>query len=236
MERNACRALAATCVVASGLGCGGQIAGTSSAHSLRETSTVTALEGGAAVRRVYVGSTNELDVGSAPVAGTFDLLGGAEVELEVVTADASPLTFELWQAHVDGTATLVDPVDASSGFALDRIRPDEGARWILVFPRASPGTQALVRMDCVGGIHGCTPERQPGDSCPAGWSCDEGLECALPLGACGSLAAWGTCMMPPADCGSDDSGAVCGCDGRTYESPCAARAAWAPVLHTGECG
>jgi hypothetical protein len=236
MERNAYGALAATCVVASGLGCGGQIAGTSSGSSQGDVSTVTDLESGASVRRVYVGSTNVLDVGSAAVAATFDLLGGTDLELEVVTADASPLTFELWQAHVDGTATLVDPVDASSGFALDRIRPDEDARWLLVFPGTRPGTRALVRMDCVAGIHGCTPERQPGESCPAGWSCDEGLECALPVGACGPLAASGTCIVPPGDCGSDHSGAVCGCDGRTYASACAARAAWAPMLHAGKCG
>jgi hypothetical protein len=236
MERNACRALAATFVVASGLGCGGQIAGTALLEGRGETSTVAALEQGAAVRRVYVGSTNELDVGSGTVAGTFDLRGGADVELEVVTRDASPLTFELWQAHVDGTATLVDPVDASSGFALDRIRADEDARWLLVFPEAAAGTQAFVRMDCVGGAHGCTPGRQPGESCPAGWSCDEGLECALPLGACGLLAASGTCIVPPVDCSGDDNGAVCSCDGRTYPSECSARAARAPMLHSGHCG
>jgi hypothetical protein len=193
------------------------------------------LEQGAAVRRVYVGSTNELDLGRSPVAGAFDLLAGAQVQLEVVTRDGSPLTFELWQEHLDGTAMLIDAVDAYSGFALDRLLPNEDGRWILLFPETSPGLHALVRMDCVGGNRGCTPQRQPGESCPAGPSCDEGLECALPLGACGPRTAPGTCTVPPVDCPGDDNGEVCGCDGRTYASECAARAARAPMLHAGGC-
>jgi hypothetical protein len=142
--------------------------------------------------------------------------------------------FELWQAHLDGSATLSDPVEARSGFALDRIEAEEDARWVLVFPADTPTALALVRMDCVGGIRGCTPDRQPGESCPAGWSCDEGLACALPVGACGPLAASGTCIVPPTDC-PRDAAAVCGCDGRTYATECAARIAGAPVLHAGPC-
>jgi hypothetical protein len=194
---------------------------------------VAALQEGAATGRAYVGATNRFAVGGAPVVATFDLLGGARVEVEVATLDASPVRFELWQAHVDGTATLSDPVDAPSGFALDRIEADEDARWVLVFPAATPRAQALVRMDCVGGIRGCAPELQPGESCPAGWSCDVGLACALPIGACGPLAAAGTCIIPPVACA--EAAAVCGCDNHTYASECAARIARAPILHTGPC-
>jgi hypothetical protein len=194
---------------------------------------VAALEDGAATVRAYVGLTNRFAIGGAPLVATFDVVGGARLELEVATLDASPLRFELWQAHTDGRATLRDPVEAPSGFALDRIEADEDATWVLVFPPATPIAQALVRMDCVGGIRGCTPERQPGESCPAGWSCDVGLACALPIGACGPLAAAGTCIVPPPSC--PQAGAVCGCDGRTYTSECAARVARAPILRAGAC-
>ena len=234
MGRNASRALTAAFVAASGLGCGGRI-DESRPSSQGEVSTAAVLETGAAVGRAYVGTTNEFVLGNAPVVATFDLLGGAEVELEVVTRDASPLNFELWQVHVDATATLTDPVDASSGFALDSIQPDEDSRWLIAFPPAAQRTQVLVQMDCEGGIHGCTPQRQPGQSCSAGWSCDEGLECALPMGACEAVAAVGTCIVPPADCSGDQDGAVCGCDSRTYPSECAARASWVPIQGPGAC-
>jgi hypothetical protein len=233
MKHRALPALVAAVCAASGFGCGGRISGVPAAVG-EETSTVAALQRGAATGRAYVGATNRFAVGERPVAVTFDLIGGARLELEVATLDASPVRFELWQAHVDGSATLSDPVDAPSGFALDRIAADEDARWVLVFPAATPRAQALVHMDCVGGDSGCTPDRQPGESCPAGWSCDVGLACALPVGACGPLAAAGTCIVPPADC-PIEAAAVCGCDGHTYASECAARIARAPILHPGSC-
>jgi hypothetical protein len=232
MKRTGFRALAAAVCVASAVGCGGRIAGGSESVE-GELSTLALLEQGAEVGRAYVGTTNEFAVGDAPVVATFDLVGGAQVELEVVTPDGSPVRFELWQSHRDGTATLRDPVDATSGFALDRVEADEDGRWALVFP-ATAGGRALVRMDCVGGFHGCAAARQPGESCPAGWGCDVGLQCALPIGACGPLAASGTCVVPPVAC--DGRGpAVCGCDGRTYSSECAARVAQAAILRVGSC-
>src|SRR5260370_28929618 len=105
--------------------CGGRVAGVPASDG--EASTIASLEQGGTMQRAYVGVTNELAIGVARRVATFDLVGGAQVELEVVTRDASPLRFELWQAHVDGTATLRYPVDAASGLALDRIAADEDA-------------------------------------------------------------------------------------------------------------
>jgi hypothetical protein len=233
MQRSASCALAVAMIAASALGCGGRMAGVSASVG-GETSTLGSLEEGASVRRAYVGTTNEFVVGEVPVVATFDLVGGAQIEMEVVTRDASPVRFELWQAHRDGTTTLRDPVDAPSGFAIDRVEADEDGRWALVFPVGTSGGRALVRMDCVGGFRGCAPQRQPGESCPAGWSCDVGLECMLPVGACGPLAASGTCTVPPVACAGGGV-AVCGCDGRTYASECDARLAHAPILRAGRC-
>jgi hypothetical protein len=180
-----------------------------------------------------VGTTNVLTLGAAPVVATFDLTGGAQVELEVATRDSSPLRYELWRLRRGGAATLVSPVDARSGFALDRLAADEDSTWAIVFP-AGASSDALLHMDCVAETHGCTPARQPGESCPAGWSCDEGLSCQLPVGACGPLVAVGTCLPAPLDC-VEANLAVCGCDGVTYVSECAARQFGQSVARQGRC-
>jgi hypothetical protein len=195
---------------------------------------MAALEQGATVQRAYLGVDDDVTVGSTPVVTPFGLVGGAQVELEVVTPDASPVRFELWQEHVDGSTTLVMPVDEPSGFALEDIDATEDGTWLLTFPRL-PAGQVIVHMDCVGGNHGCASTQQPGESCPAGWTCDEGLACQLPVGACGPLAGAGTCAVPPTSC-ADNAAPVCGCDGATYPSECAARLAGVPILQTGACG
>jgi hypothetical protein len=104
------------------------------------------------------------------------LLGGSQLELEVVTPDGSPLRFEVWRARNDGTVTLEIPVDATSGFALEDIDPVEDGTWIVVFPGSQPG-DVIMHADCVGGLRGCSGARQPGESCPPGWACDLGLAC-----------------------------------------------------------
>jgi hypothetical protein len=232
MNRNAfCVAAGLVLSAAGAAGCGGQEGGV--IGSVGEASELPSLEQGATVQRAYVGSTNTLVLGAAPVVATFDLVGGAQVELEVATADSSPLRYELWRVRRGGSATLVSPVDARSGFHLDRVVTTEDSGWALVFPAGSAG-QALVHMDCVAETHGCTPARQPGESCPAGWSCDQGLSCQLPIGACGPLAGVGTCMQLPQACTAVDL-AVCGCDGYSYANECGARMAGQPVAHAGPC-
>jgi hypothetical protein len=241
MYRNTFRVLAAALAAAGAAGCGGKTAGIGSMHE--EASTQAALERGAVLERAYVGVDNHLPLGAMPVLATMDLVGGSQLELEVVTPEGSPVRFEVWRVRSDGTATLEIPVDARSGFALENITPDEDGRWALLFPAVSPARgDVLVHADCVGGLHGCTQLLQPGQHCPAGWQCDQGLTCELPIGVCGPLAGVGTCVDIVARCGAEDGAAagggpdpVCGCDGRDYASECAARLAGATILHADGC-
>jgi hypothetical protein len=231
MIRNTFHVLAAALAAASTVGCGGRTDAIGTTD--QAVSTLSALESGATTQRAYVGVTNEYTVGPVPVVAAFDLLGGAQIETEVVTRDGSPLRFEVWRVRLDGTADLEVPVDSRSGFALQQVDADENGTWLLRFPAGADAT-VRVHMDCIGGARGCSVAQQPGDSCPAGWSCDVGLQCELPIGACGSLAAAGTCVVAATSC-ADDIEAVCGCDGHTYPSECSARAVGQPILHAGAC-
>lgn len=231
MIRNTFPVLAAALAAAGSVGCGGRT------DAIRATdqaaSTLSALEAGAITQRAYVGVTNEYAIGPVPMVAAFDLLGGAQVEMEVMTRDGSPVRFEVWRVRLDGTADLQVPVDSRSGFGLQQVDADEDGTWLLRFPAAAEAT-VRVHMDCIGGVRGCSSAQQPGESCPAGWSCDVGLQCELPIGACGPLAAAGTCAVPPTAC-ADDIEVVCACDGRTFPSECSARAAGVPILHAGAC-
>jgi len=63
--------------------------------------------------------------------------------------------------------------------------------------------------------------------CPAGTFCELSI-------ACGRDDSGGECVPVPAAC--DGTGSpVCGCDGRTYDEPCAARRAGMSVDHGGPC-
>ncbi|HEY6459770.1 MAG TPA: hypothetical protein VIY73_06450, partial [Polyangiaceae bacterium] len=62
----------------------------------REATTLGALAENAAVTRAYVGSDDVVTVGDRPAMATMGLLGGGQLELEVVTPDGSPVRFEVW--------------------------------------------------------------------------------------------------------------------------------------------
>jgi hypothetical protein len=66
--------------------------------------------------------------------------------------------------------------------------------------------------------------------------CASGLYCSYADGSCGSGAATGSCAVPPASCAGATPSPVCGCDGKTYDSRCAAQAAGVSVASTGACG
>jgi hypothetical protein len=234
MNRNALRLLGTALSVVGAAGCGGK---TVEIQSFNEgTSSLGDLKSGAILEPAYFGVDGHMPVGGTPVVATVDLLGGSRVELEVVTPDASPVRFEVWRVRGDGTATLEIPVDASSGFALENVAPEEDGTWAIRFPATTPG-DVIVHMDCVGGLHGCAKWLQPGDFCPVGWQCAQGLTCQLPVGVCGPLAGVGKCVDIVAKCGAatDEGTTVCGCDGQSYPTECAARLAGATVLHEGFC-
>jgi hypothetical protein len=175
MNRNVFCAFAALLAVGGAVGCGGRVDPIGSTQG--EGRPLTELTAGATVQRAYVGADNLVTVGATPVVATFDLLGGARVALEVAAKDEQPLRYEVWRVRNDGTATLEAPVDSRSGFALEEIDADQDGVWALRFPPAQDG-RVLVHTDCVGGLNGCTPLRQPGQTCPPGWQCDDGLKCA----------------------------------------------------------
>jgi hypothetical protein len=185
MYRNTFRVLAATAAAVCAAGCGGTPGWVESRS--KEASTMAALESGATEQRAYVGMDNRLTLGASPVLATMDLRGGSQLELEVVTPDGSPVRFEVWRARNDGTVTLEIPVDATSGFALEDIDPEEDGTWVVAFQGSQRG-DVNVHTDCVGGLRGCALTRQPGETCPVGWTCDVGLACVN-----------GTCVLRTAD-------------------------------------
>lgn len=173
--------LAAAVCAAGAVGCTLSTSGTS--EPLSPGMTLASLEQGSSVTRTYLGTTQVVAVGAQPVVGTFDLLGGAQVEIEIATREGQPVRFELWRVHVGGGANLVTTVDSRSGFALQALHADEDSSWVIRF-LPDVAEQVVVRIDCTGSTHGCTPFLQPGDRCPAGFQCDQGLTCVVPGDTC----------------------------------------------------
>lgn len=183
MKPIAFQGIAAAVCAANALACGGDLAGEGAEPTGSQTATLASLETDAAVRRTYLGVTQEMTARGRAAVGIFDLVGGADVDVELATKNGAPLVADLWQVHVDREADLVFTVDEPSGFALHAMHADEDSRWLLRLP---PGRDedVVVHVDCVGGRGECAPLQQPGESCPAGWSCDEGLVCKVPGDVC----------------------------------------------------
>jgi hypothetical protein len=173
--------LAAVVCAAGAVGCALQTSGAGKPPA--GEMTLASLEEGSVVTRAYLGTTQVVSIDEKPVVGTFDLLGGAQVEIEIATREGQPVRFELWQVHVGGWASMVTTVDSRSGFALESLHADEDSSWIIRF-LPDVAEQIVARVDCTGSTHGCTRYLQPGDSCPAGWQCDEGLTCVVPGDTC----------------------------------------------------
>lgn len=65
--------------------------------------------------------------------------------------------------------------------------------------------------------------------------CTSGYRCEQPIGSClEDYAAFGKCVPIVSSCPTGDS-PMCGCDGRTYSSHCAAQQANVSVAVTGSC-
>ena len=115
----------------------------------------------------------------------------------------------------------------------------------LTYISDEPSRCAAIRFTCEPGFEpwfsdcGCGCERvdQAGESCGGimGKTCDEGFFCAFPATTqCGSGDQMGTCAVRPDVCIMLYK-PVCGCDGNTQSSACAAASAGVSVLHDGEC-
>jgi hypothetical protein len=70
---------------------------------------------------------------------------------------------------------------------------------------------------------------------PDALPCPAGQYCKAADGLCSTATSTGTCDLPPTSCDTAPSSPVCGCDGKTYPSLCAAQAASVSVAATGDC-
>jgi hypothetical protein len=74
--------------------------------------------------------------------------------------------------------------------------------------------------------------QSPTSPCSVNSDCGSGRWCEHQPGWCGEL---GTCVASPQRCGAGEPYDVCGCDGTTYASACAAAVAGASVSSIGAC-
>jgi hypothetical protein len=187
---------------------------------------------------LYFGVTNHLHVAGDLIA-KVDLNAGSQVELEVATADSSPLRFELWQVHAGTPAwvELLNAFDTDSGFVLTSFYASSGDTFVVHFPATSAPRDVNVHMDCDRSVGRCTSELQPGEVCYEAIACSAGLACAPTDGACNPIWWGGTCVVPGDEtaCAGLPSAPVCGCDGTTYESECLAVASGSGMKASGAC-
>jgi hypothetical protein len=102
------------------------------------------------------------------------------------------------------------------------------------------GTQAVA--SCVNGAWVCppgaslfgTPSCSPPARCAALLACDPGQYCVDPAYTCGAATTLGKCEPSPGGACAPDV-AVCGCDGETYPSQCAAAQAGQDITDTVSC-
>jgi hypothetical protein len=193
----------------------------------------------AATEHLYFGPTNHLHLGG-DVLTVMDLNAGAVVQLEVATADSSPLRFELWQVHAGTPAEvdLVNAFDVESGFVLTTFSAPSDGKFLVHFPAPASPRDVSLQMNCERTTGRCTSELQPGELCYEQTSCSPGLLCAPNDGACSAIWWGGQCVIPDDDtaCAGLPSSPVCGCNGITYGNECLAVASGSGMRTSGACG
>jgi Kazal-type serine protease inhibitor domain len=187
---------------------------------------------------LYFGVTNHLHL-DGDVLAKVDLNAGSQIELEVATADSSPLRFELWQVHAGTPAwvELLNAFDTDSGFVLTSFYAPSDNTFVVHFPATPVPRNVNVQMDCDRSVGRCTSALQPGEVCYAATACSAGLACAPTDGACNPIWWGGTCVVPGDEtaCAGLPSAPVCGCDGTTYENECVAVASGSGMKSSGAC-
>lgn len=213
-------------------GCGGTA--DFDASGLRHASNVTIGEN-AALSRLYFDVTNTVSV-QEETTGTFDLIAGAQVELEVVTTNGSPLRYELLRIRKDGSTELLNAFHVDSGFSLTTFNASSDGEYVVHFPQVDEAQSIVVHMECKGDGKRCAPSMQPGEACMAGHECDDGLLCYPNQGVCHAEWNGGHCVLKQRASACDgETESVCGCDGKTYASECLARVSNVGVAKVGAC-
>lgn len=215
-----------------GLGCGGTAE--FDAKGLRRAPPIEINES-TALNRLYFDVTNTIAV-DREVAGMFDLVTGARVELEVVTTNGSPLRYELLRLRKDGSTELLNAFHVDSGFSLTTFYASSDGQYVVHFPEMEAPRDVVVHMECKADGKRCAPSMQPGESCMAGHECDSGLLCYPTHGACNAAWDGGHCVLKQKASACDgEVGSICGCDGKTYASECLARVSNVGVAKPGAC-
>jgi hypothetical protein len=225
-------------VPALGVACGGAHEDDDAART-RPASPVDTPSAKAASEPLYFGVTNRFTV-AGDLLAAVDLQAGASVQLEAVTADGSPIRFEVWRVHQDGHVELVNAFDVASGFVLTDVDAPSDGRALIHFPAPGSPRDVVIHLDCDRAGARCTPTMQPGEPCFNVDACAAGLACVPADGACDGGFSGGTCGLPGYTTTCEDEataslGGVCGCDGRTYGTACLARASGAGVRAIGPC-
>lgn len=171
--------------------------------------------------------------------GAFELVAGGRVWIDVWTADGSDtgIGFKLYRVRADGTLALLGTVDGRFGWAWTQLRSKHGGTYVV---EAAGNTSPLTltwQVTCARPDGNCAPLAQPGELCGTRGvtkDCDDGLYCAIEEG-CGRDDRGGACQRPAEICLAVYGPEVCGCDGKTYSSPCNASGAGQNVDYTGAC-
>ena len=115
------------------------------------TQTQTSIGVTAPAETLYFGVTNHLHI-AGDVLAKVDLNAGAQVELEVATADSSPLVFELYQVHAGTPAwvELLNAFDTDAGFVLTSFYAPSDNTFMLHFPAPALPRDVNLRWTATG--------------------------------------------------------------------------------------
>lgn len=171
--------------------------------------------------------------------GAFELSPGGRVWIDVWNSDESetPLGFKVYRVEADGSLAYLGSVDGRWGWAWTRLRSKNGGTYVVEAAGSALPQSISWQVTCARQDGNCAPTAQPGELCGTRGvtkDCDDGLYCAIDEG-CGRDDRGGACARPAEICPAVYGPEVCGCDGKTYGSPCSASGAGINVDYSGAC-